>query len=139
MRASTIVAVAFLFVFVGVQRVAQADEVKAKMEEIKGETNAKIEEAKGEAKALTEEAKGNKMQCRDGTGEGENKSSWREDERHRETTEGQDRVNHSRIYPLRPCGDAISTGSFLRCGQHESAVIFHCHRSASYDSRELAP
>jgi Skp family chaperone for outer membrane proteins len=63
MRASTIVAVAFLFVFVGVQRVAQADEVKAKMEEIKGETNAKIEETKGEAKALTEEAKGNKMQA----------------------------------------------------------------------------
>ena len=63
MRASTIVAVAFLFVFVGVQRVAQADEVKAKMEEIKGETNAKIEEAKGEAKAITEEAKGNKMQA----------------------------------------------------------------------------
>jgi regulator of protease activity HflC (stomatin/prohibitin superfamily) len=52
-----------VFVFVGVQRVAQADEVKAKMEEIKGETNAKIEEAKGEAKALTEEAKGNKMQA----------------------------------------------------------------------------
>jgi hypothetical protein len=63
MRAFTIVAVEFLFVFVGVQQVAQADEVKAKMEEIKGETNAKIEEAKGEAKALAEEAKGNKMQA----------------------------------------------------------------------------
>lgn len=62
-RASAIVAVAFLFLFIGVQRVAQADEVKAKMEEIKGETNAKIEETKGEAKALTEEAKGNKMQA----------------------------------------------------------------------------
>ena len=63
MQASTIVAVAFLFVFVGVQRSAQADEVKAKMEEMKGETNAKIEEAKGEAKALAEEAQGNKMQA----------------------------------------------------------------------------
>ena len=62
MRAFTIVAVAFLFVFVGVQRAAQADEVKAKMEEVKGETNAKIEEAKGEAKALAEEAKG--IRCR---------------------------------------------------------------------------
>ncbi len=35
MRTSTIVAVAFLFVFLGVQQGAQADEVKAKMEEIK--------------------------------------------------------------------------------------------------------
>jgi Skp family chaperone for outer membrane proteins len=63
MRASTIVALAFLFVLFGVQQVAQADEVKATIEEIKGETNAKIEEAKGEAKALAEEAKGNKMQA----------------------------------------------------------------------------
>jgi len=57
----TIVAMAFLFVFVGIQRVAQADEVKAAVEDMKGKANANVEEAKGEAKALTEEAKGNKV------------------------------------------------------------------------------
>ena len=61
MKTFTIVAMAFLFVFVGVQRFAQADEVKAKVEEMKGEANAKTENAKGEVKALTEEAKGNKV------------------------------------------------------------------------------
>jgi hypothetical protein len=61
MRTFTILAMAFLFVFVGVQRFAQADEVKAKIEEMKGEANAKSENAQGEAKALTEEAKGNKV------------------------------------------------------------------------------
>ena len=30
---------------------------------------------------------------RDGTGEGENESSWREDQRQRKTTESQDRVH----------------------------------------------
>jgi Skp family chaperone for outer membrane proteins len=60
-RTFTIVAMAFLFVGVGIQRVAQADEVKAKMEEMTGEAKAKAQEAKGEVKALTEEAKGNKV------------------------------------------------------------------------------
>jgi hypothetical protein len=60
MSTFTIVAMAFLFVFVGAQRFAQADEVKATYEEMKGEANAKAENAKGEANALTEEGKGNK-------------------------------------------------------------------------------
>jgi hypothetical protein len=60
-RTFMIVAIAFLFVLVGLPRVAQADEVKAKAEEMKGEANAKAETAKGEAKALAEEAKGNKV------------------------------------------------------------------------------
>ena len=60
-RTFTIVAMAFLFVFVGIQRVAQADEVKASVEDMKGKANANAEKAKGEAKALTEEAKGNKV------------------------------------------------------------------------------
>jgi len=41
--------VTFLIVFVGVQRFAQADEVEAKFEEMKGKANAKAEEANGEA------------------------------------------------------------------------------------------
>ena len=86
MRTFTILAMALLFVFVGVERFAQADEVKAKVEEMKGEANAKSENAQGEAKALTEEAKGNKVRGSDGTGEGENESSGSEDQRHRETT-----------------------------------------------------
>ena len=57
-RTFTIVAVTFLFIFIGIHRFAQADEVKAKYEEMKGEANAKAEETKGKAKALTEEAKG---------------------------------------------------------------------------------
>lgn len=61
MRTFMIVTVAFLFVFVGMQRFAQADEVKAKAEEMKGESNAKAENAKGETKALAEEAKGNNV------------------------------------------------------------------------------
>jgi hypothetical protein len=61
MRRHMIVVMAFLFVFVGVQRFAHADEMKAKMEEMKGEANAKVENAKGEAKALSEEAQGNKV------------------------------------------------------------------------------
>lgn len=52
MRIFTIIAMVFLFVFVGMQRVAQGDEVKAKVEEMKGEANAKTENAKGEAKAF---------------------------------------------------------------------------------------
>jgi hypothetical protein len=60
-RTFTIVAMAFLFVFIGIQRVAQADEVKAAVEDMKGKANANAEKAKGEAKALTEEAKGNKV------------------------------------------------------------------------------
>jgi hypothetical protein len=61
MRAFTVFAMAFLFVFVGVQRFAHADEMKAKMEEMKREANAKVENAKGEAKASSEEAQGNKV------------------------------------------------------------------------------
>jgi len=57
----TIAAMAFLFVFVGIQHVAQADETKAAIEDMKGKANANVEKAKGEAKALTEEAKGNKV------------------------------------------------------------------------------
>jgi hypothetical protein len=60
MRTFTIVAMAFLFVFVGIQRVVQADEMKAAVEDMKGKANANAEKATGEAKALTEEAKGNK-------------------------------------------------------------------------------
>ena len=47
-----IVAMVFLFVFVGMQQVAQADEVKAAVEDAKGKANANAERAKGEAKAL---------------------------------------------------------------------------------------
>jgi len=57
----TIVAMAFLFVFVGIQHVAQADEMKAAVEDMKGKVNANTQKAKGEAKAQIEEAKGNKM------------------------------------------------------------------------------
>ena len=60
MRTLTIIAMAFLFVCVGIQRVVQADEMKAAVEDMKGKTNANAQKAKGEAKALTEEAKGNK-------------------------------------------------------------------------------
>ena len=61
MRTFTIVAMAFLFVFVGLQQVAQADDTKAAVEDMKGKVNANAEKTKGEAKALTEEAKGNDM------------------------------------------------------------------------------
>ena len=61
MKTFIIGAVAFLFVFVTLQQVAHADEVKAAIEDAKGKANANVEKAKGEAKALTEEAKGNKM------------------------------------------------------------------------------
>lgn len=60
-RTFTIVIMAFLFAFFGIQRIAQADEVKAAVEDMKGKANANAEKAKGEAKALTEEAKGNKV------------------------------------------------------------------------------
>jgi hypothetical protein len=56
-----IVAMGLLFVFVGMQQVAQADEMKAAVEDAKGKANANAEKAKGEAKALTEEAQGNKV------------------------------------------------------------------------------
>jgi hypothetical protein len=61
MRRFMIVAMAFLFVLVGMQQIAQADEVKAAVEDAKGKANANAEKAKGEAKALTEEAQGNKV------------------------------------------------------------------------------
>ena len=63
MRTFTIVAMAFLFVFVGVQRFAQADEMKPQIVETKGEANAKTETAKEtkEIKALAEEAQGNQV------------------------------------------------------------------------------
>ena len=57
----TMVAMAFLFVFVGIQHVAQANETKAAVEDMKGKANANAEKAKGEAKALTEEAQGNNV------------------------------------------------------------------------------
>jgi len=57
----TMVAMAFLFVFVGIQSVAQADDTKAAVEDMKGKANAKAQKAKGEAKAQMEEAKGNDM------------------------------------------------------------------------------
>jgi negative regulator of sigma E activity len=57
----TIVAMAFLFVFVGIQHVAQADEMKAAVEDMKGKAKAKSQKAKGETKAQIEEAKGNDM------------------------------------------------------------------------------
>jgi hypothetical protein len=56
-----IAALAFLFVAVGMQHVAQADDTKAAVEDMKGKANANAEKAKGEVKALTEEAKGNTM------------------------------------------------------------------------------
>jgi hypothetical protein len=60
-RTFTIVAMAFLFVCAGIQGVAQADEMKAATEDMKGKANANAQKTKGEAKALTEEAKGNKV------------------------------------------------------------------------------
>ena len=60
-RTFTIIAMAVLFVCVGIQGVAQADEIKAAVEDMKGKANANVEKAKGEVKALTEEAKGNKV------------------------------------------------------------------------------
>ena len=93
MRTFTIDAIALLFVFIGVHQFAQANEVKAKIENRKGEAKVDAQEAKGEAKALMEEAKGNKGEGHDGTGKGKNESSWRENQRHREGTESQDRVN----------------------------------------------
>jgi hypothetical protein len=69
MRTFTIVAMAFLFVLVGVQRAVQADERKPQMVETKGETNAKAENAKEtkELEALAEEAQGSQVK---GTTEG---------------------------------------------------------------------
>jgi uncharacterized iron-regulated membrane protein len=61
MRAVVIGVMACLFVFVGLQHVAYAGEVKATVEDMKGKANANAEKAKGESKALTEEAKGNKV------------------------------------------------------------------------------
>lgn len=75
MRIFTIVAMAFLFVFVGMHRVAQADEVKAKVEEMNGEANTKVEDAHGEMKALTKEAKENKVKGAMERAKGENESS----------------------------------------------------------------
>ncbi len=60
-RKITMVVMAFLFVFVGIQSVAQADDTKAAVEDMKGKANAKAQKGKGEAKAQMEEAKGNDM------------------------------------------------------------------------------
>jgi hypothetical protein len=61
MRAYMMVLLALLLVFVGGgYRFAQANEMKADVEEMKGEAKAKTQNAKGEARALAEEAKGNK-------------------------------------------------------------------------------
>jgi hypothetical protein len=61
MRKFMIVAMAFLFVLVGMQQIAQADQVKAAVEDAKGKANANAERSKGEAKALREEAHGNNV------------------------------------------------------------------------------
>ena len=66
MRTFTIVAMAFLFVFVGVQRFAQADEMKPQIMETKGEANAKTETDKEikeikEVETLAEEAPRNQV------------------------------------------------------------------------------
>ena len=61
MKNFTMVAMAFLLVFVGIQSVAQADDTKAAVEDMKGKANAKAQKGKGEAKAQMEEAKGNDM------------------------------------------------------------------------------
>ena len=71
----TIAAMACLFVLVGIQHVAQADETKAAVEDMKGKANANAEKAKGEAKALTEEAKGNKMSGKMERAKGETKAA----------------------------------------------------------------
>ena len=55
----TMVVMAFLFVFAGIQSVAQADDTKAAVEDMKGKVKAKSQKAKGEMKAQMEEAKGN--------------------------------------------------------------------------------
>jgi hypothetical protein len=60
-RTFTIVAMALLFVFGGLPQVAQSDETKAKIEEMKGEANSNAEKAKGEMKGAAEDAKGNKV------------------------------------------------------------------------------
>jgi hypothetical protein len=61
MRRFMILAMAFLFVFMGMQQVAQADDMKAAVEDAKGKANANAEKARGEAKGLREEAKGNNV------------------------------------------------------------------------------
>jgi len=70
-----IVALSFLFVFIGMQQVAQADEVKATVEDAKGKANANAEKAKGEAKALTEEAQGNKTKAEMERAKGQTKAA----------------------------------------------------------------
>jgi hypothetical protein len=62
-RTFTICAMAFLLACAGIQQVAQADETKAAVEDMKGKANADKEKVKGEAKALTEEAKGNDVKA----------------------------------------------------------------------------
>jgi hypothetical protein len=56
-----IAAIAVTGMFSAIPQMAQADDVKAKMENMKGEAKAKGQEATGETKALIEEAQGNKM------------------------------------------------------------------------------
>jgi len=50
MKAFMIGAMASLCIFVGLQQIAHANEVKAAVEEIKGKANAKAQRAKGEAR-----------------------------------------------------------------------------------------
>ena len=60
MRRFTILAMAFLFVFVGVQRFVQAEEKQDKIVETKGEENAKAETDR-DIKVLAEEVKRNEV------------------------------------------------------------------------------
>ena len=71
----------------GIQQVAQADETKAAVEDMKGKANANKEKAKGEAKALTEEAKANDVKAQTEGAEGTNQSSRRANERRSERIE----------------------------------------------------
>ncbi|MGH7182776.1 MAG: hypothetical protein ACREJN_12465 [Nitrospiraceae bacterium] len=60
MRRFTVVAMGLLFVFVGVQPFAQAEEKQGKMVETKGEANAKAEVDR-EIKVIGEEVKSNEV------------------------------------------------------------------------------
>ena len=113
MRTCTILAMAFLFVFVGVQQFAQADEVKAKVEDTKGKANAKTEKAKGEAKALAEEAKGNDVSATVERAKGNTKAAGARVGGRGERTQSQDRVNELRVYLRIPCGEAPLYRVFL--------------------------
>jgi hypothetical protein len=97
---------------------------------IKGERTQRLKRPKGSRRYGRSER--NKMQAAMERAKGKTKAAG---ERIKGTAnnEGQDRVKPSRIYSLR------IQRSFLLSGQNESTVMYHCHRNASCDSRELAP